>query len=316
MKEEEIVKTYFNGIVAPILIPCAADGGMNEELLIRHLGFLSSAGVSGIFVGGTTGEFINFSAQERRRQLRLTCQHSSGMDVLYNITAMNCLELEEHIAFARSLGVECVSATAPYYHKYDGETMLEYFSLISRLTQDMALFVYNMPNMTGNAITPALLRRLRRACPNLKGIKDSSMNFSNLQELYLDAPEGFEVISGNDAEILPSLELGCKGSIVALANCFPELCVGTYQYLQSGQPAAARTCQNQLIRLRAACRGTLPVMSHKYLLELRGMPMGAAHFPMRELSGAEKAVLEEEYQSAAALLSTLFSHQQTHTKGE
>lgn len=75
------------------------------------------------------------------------------------------------------------------------------------------------------------------------------MNFTNLQEFYFAAPEGFEVITGNDAEVLASLQLGCRGAIVALANVYPELCVGIHNCYQSGDLETAQLYQKALIRL-------------------------------------------------------------------
>ena len=296
------MKTYFTGITVPILTPCAHDGRLDEKRFCEHIGFLERADVSGIFIGGTTGEFVNFSAEERMHQLTLACRSSNRLNVLYNITSMNRDEMQRHIDFVGEMGISCVSVTAPIYHKYDNSALVEYFAQVSEMTKGLTLFIYNMPNTTGNPIVTGLLPQLIKDCPNLKGIKDSSMNFTNLQEFYFAAPEGFEVITGNDAEILASLQLGCRGAIVALANVYPELCVGIHNCYQSGDLETAQLYQKALIRLRQACRATIPVMSHKYLLELRNAPMGEAHFPMRNLKESEKEILRDAFHSVQYML--------------
>lgn len=294
--------TYFDGITVPTLVPCGSDGRMDEDAFCRHIRFLESAGISGLFVGGTTGEFINYASAERQRQLALAVQCAGKMRVLYNITSMNEREMARHIRFAAEHGVGCVSVTAPYYHKYDRAALMAFFSRVSCMTEGMALFIYNMPDMTGNPVQPDMLEELTEKCPNLRGIKDSSMSFTNLQELFFRAPEGFEVITGNDAEILASLQLGCKGVIVALANVYPEFCLGVYESFRAGDLNKARRYQRELIRLRCVCRSVMPIMSHKYLLQLRGQPMGPAHFPLRELTAEEKARLQAAAEHAAPLL--------------
>ena len=147
--------------------------------------------------------------------------------------------------------------------------------------------------MTGNAISADMLNELCGICKNLRGIKDSSMDFTNLEELKLSVPADFEVITGNDADILASLHIGCNGAIVALANSYPELCVGVYESFKAGDFDRAWAYQKDLIRLRAVCRATVPVMAHKYLTSLRGLDMGAAHFPMRELTVEEKKSIKD-----------------------
>lgn len=296
------MNTYFEGITVPVIAPCAEDGQLDERRLCEHIQFLERAGAKGIFIGGTTGEFVNFSARERQQQLEVALQSAEKIDVLYNITSMDRREMESHIRFAREHGLQCVSVTAPYYHRYDRAALAEYFTAVSKMTEGLALFVYNMPGMTGNPVSVELLSDLLQRCPNLKGVKDSSMDFTNLQEFRIAMPDDFEVITGNDAEILASLRLGCKGAIVALANVYPELCVGIYECYQSGKLFLAQQYQAELIKLRKACRSTIPVMSHKYLLELRGMPVGGAHFPMRELNEAERSILRSAARSAERLL--------------
>ena len=78
MKGYLLMKTYLNGINVPVLVPCKADGKIDEEKFCRHIKFLEASGVSGFFVGGTTGEFINFSESERQRQLELAVQNADG----------------------------------------------------------------------------------------------------------------------------------------------------------------------------------------------------------------------------------------------
>lgn len=296
------MKTYFNGINVPVLIPCKSDGKIDEETFCRHIDFLRGSNVDGIFIGGTTGEFINCSEGERQRQLELAVQNAKNLNVLYNVTAMNTDEMSRHIRHAEKKGVQCISVTAPYYHKYDKAALLDYFEIVSKLSEGKTMFVYNMPGMAGNAITPDMIPEMIRRCPNLKGVKDSSMNFTNLQELKIEAPEGFEVITGNDAEILPALQLGCKGAIVALANVVPEICVGVCKAYEAGETDKARRYQDVLISLRKACRATIPIMSHKYLLGLRGMAMGEARFPMRKLNEKEQKILDEAFISAREIL--------------
>ena len=296
------MESAFEGITVPVLMPCGSDGMLDKELYREHIRFMERSGISGLFVGGTAGEFINYSNRERMEQLALAVETVERMEVLYNITAMNVEQMLEHIRCARSLGVRRVSVTAPYYHKYDRTALLEYFSRVSRMTEGLSLYIYNMPDMTGNAVGPEILVEITRRCGNLRGVKDSSMNFTNLQELVLRLPEDFEVMTGNDAEILPSLDLGCKGVIVALANVYPELCTGVYEHWQRGDAAGARQYQNALILLRSACRSTLPIMSHKYLLSLRGRRMGQARFPMRELTAAEKLRLQKAAEVAEQVL--------------
>lgn len=61
----------------------------------------------------------------------------------------------------------------------------------------MPLYLYNMPGMTHNPITPKVVQEVCDTCPNVAGLKDSSMDFLTFQEFQcLELPEGFELITG------------------------------------------------------------------------------------------------------------------------
>lgn len=296
------METILKGIVAPLLVPCGKDGQTDEKLFEKHIRFLEKSGVHGVFVGGTTGEFVNYTLEERNRQLEIALDATDRMSVLYNITSTNQREMEKYIQFAQAHGVTAVSVTAPYFHKYDRASLVDFFALVSEMTDGLDLFIYNMPGMTGNALTSDMVEELCDKCSNLKGIKDSSMNFTNLEEMLAVTPEDFELVTGNDAEILASFKFGCKGAIVATANVYPEICVQIYSDFLRGEYAKAWEYQKEIVNIRKVCRSVMPIMSHKYLLELRGMEMGCAHFPFRELSENEKEKLKMAARTAQECL--------------
>lgn len=284
---------HFGGITAPLFIPVREDGKTDYRALDNYILFLKEREIKNIFVGGTSGEFVNFSREERAEQLKHISSVFTDLNILYNVTGVNYQDLVYHIATAKDVGCGSVSVTAPYFHKYDYLALKQYFETISSLTDGLDLYLYNIPAMTGNPITPALVKELCETCPNIKGIKDSSMDFTNLEELLITVPERFQIITGNDAEILAGLRGGCVGAIVALANVFPEICLAIYHNYMMRNEDKAWKYQAAIIKARNACRSIMPIMSHKYLLELRGINMGTAHFPLRELNENEREKLRK-----------------------
>ena len=57
------------GISAPQLTPFREDGSINYGEYTRLTQFITDAGVHGVFVCGTTGEFVNLTLEERKRLL-------------------------------------------------------------------------------------------------------------------------------------------------------------------------------------------------------------------------------------------------------
>ena len=63
--------SYLQGVSAPQLTPFADDGSVNLEEYTRLSEYLAEAGLKGIFVCGTTGEFVNLTLEERKACFKL-----------------------------------------------------------------------------------------------------------------------------------------------------------------------------------------------------------------------------------------------------
>lgn len=295
----------FPGISAPQLTPFYDNGKVNYAEYTRLTRFLVKGGVKGIFVCGTTGEFVNLTIQERKNLLSAA---KEGIDtegkLLFNVTALNLEDTQGLMEWAVSEGADAVSLTPPYYHSYDSQAMLDYFIQLSRLAAPLPVYLYNIPSMTGNVITPEVLKKVCCACGNVRGIKDSSMDFMTFLQFQLAVPEkGFEIMTGNDAQILTALQAGGTGAVIAMAGVFPQLCSGLWDAYINGEIDRAKEIQNKVLKLRDLVRGTLPVMAHKEMLRMQGFSMGRARFPFRNLTREEQKRIEDTVREMELIVS-------------
>lgn len=281
------------GVSAPILTPFEASGVVNYNEFGRLAAHITNNGVKSLFVCGTSGEFINLTMEERKKLL-VTAQQSkkTGAMTLYNVTAMNVHDMAELCNWATEQGVDAVSVTAPYYHKYDEQALKDYFMICAKLAGSLPLYLYNIPSMAGNVISAPLLAELAQRCPNIVGIKDSSMDFMTILEYQrMLGDKELEIVTGNDAQVLTALMSGCCGSVIVTASVFPALCATIQNHYESGELALARAAQQKVHALRELCRSIMPIMSHKELLNLQGFNMGPARFPMRNLTEQEQQLV-------------------------
>ena len=147
------------GISAPQLTPFREDGSINYGEYTRLTQFITDAGVHGVFVCGTTGEFVNLTLEERKRLLTAAVEGAGPEScILFNTTAMNLADMKELFDWARHEGAHAASVTAPYYHSYDAETLTAYFRKAAELAEGMPLYLYNMPpsKLSGNPLTDGL----------------------------------------------------------------------------------------------------------------------------------------------------------------
>lgn len=283
-------QALLSGISAPQLTPFYDNGEVNYEEYARLSRFLSDAGLDGIFVCGTTGEFVNLTLEERKNLLVAACEGAGGRcRILYNVTAMNLKDIEELIQWAKIKGADAVSVTPPYYHKYDRIALTAYFVRISKMADPLPVYLYNIPSMTHNPIEPEVLSAVCAECANVRGIKDSSMDFMTFLRYQMAAPNrDFELLTGNDAQVLTALQAGGNGGVIAMAGVFPGLCKRICDSYRRGDLAEARRAQDIVLKLRELVRGTVPVVAHKEMLRMQGFHMGKSRFPLRELTETER----------------------------
>lgn len=280
-----------HGISAPQLTPMKPDGSVNYDRYAELSNRLAKGGIQGIFVCGTTGEFVNLTSQERLGLLRAARQGAGdGVRLMYNITALNLNDIRMYIEHAKSEGADCLSVTPPYYHNYDAKALTSYFCTIANMAEGMPVYLYNIPGMAKNPIAPAVLRQVCDTCENVAGLKDSSMDYQTFLEFRLavqDKP-GFELITGNDAQVLATLLYGGAGGVIAMSSVFPELCESIYTSWREGRMDDARQAQDTVLQLRSLVRRVMPIMAHKEILRLLGFDIGPARFPLRELNDTER----------------------------
>ncbi|CAK1550420.1 unnamed protein product [Leptosia nina] len=59
----------FHGLVAPVFTPLYEDGEINYDVIPKYAKYLVMQNVTGILVGGTTGEFASLNMKERNALL-------------------------------------------------------------------------------------------------------------------------------------------------------------------------------------------------------------------------------------------------------
>jgi 4-hydroxy-tetrahydrodipicolinate synthase len=113
---------------------------------------------------------------------------------------------------AEQLGVDGVLVVGPYYNRPSQAGLDHYFRSVAAATP-LPVVIYDIPVRTGRKINTATMLRLVHEVPNLVGLKDAAGNPAETARFLRDAPDGFEVYSGDDPFTLPLLSVGAVGVI-------------------------------------------------------------------------------------------------------
>lgn len=276
---------HAQGVIVPLLTPFMDDGKINTGSLKTHIRWLAQKGVSAVMPCGTTGEGPLLRVEERKFLLEQVVNAVDGqMDILAHvgdISLEKTIELAQH---AERLEVDAISVVTPYFYRLSDNALIDHYQAVASGIVSLPVFLYNIPQNTGNAITVPVLHEILKRSPNVVGIKDSSGNFENLNSYIGHRNGAFQVICGSDGLLFQSLKKGAVAGVSGNANIFPEIVVGLYQAYRVGDMEKAATLQNQLDTIRTLLEDGGNISLMKRMLEHRGLKCGSVRPPLPEVS--------------------------------
>jgi dihydrodipicolinate synthase/N-acetylneuraminate lyase len=209
------------GALAAALTPLRDDGAALDEAAFQpYVQFLIDGGLDGALALGTTGEGILLAAEERRRAAELFLQAAEGrLQVAVHCGAQataDTVALSEHAAAA---GADAVAVIGPPYFRLSPEELFEHFRRAAAACAPTPFYLYEFEGVSGYAIPPAVVERLRDAAPNLAGMKVSDSPFDKVRPYLV---EGLDVFIGAEALLAEGLAAGAAGAVSGLAAAFPD----------------------------------------------------------------------------------------------
>lgn len=286
------------GIIPPIVTPMLDDESLDLPGLRKHIDFMLTKGVQGIFVLGTTGEFYALDEGEKQAVTAEAIAHCRGRSPVYVGTgAETTREVIRLTRMADREGADGISVITPYFIKPTQAELIDHFRRVAESTSKPVVLYNNPATCGGVSIEPDTVARLAEI-PNIIGIKDSSGDLQNTIEIIRKVPPHFSVLNGRDTLICAALMFGAKGAIPASCNLAPDLCVGIYQAFSKGDIPAAQDFQARLHPVRLAMSLGTGNGAIKEGMALLGRPAGPNRAPIAPLSAEKREKLRAILQAA------------------
>lgn len=285
----------FEGILPAIATPMGADGRFNEAAFREVLEFNIQAGVHGFWVAGGTGESVLLDDDENMAIARAAADQNGGrVNNIMHVGAPTTLRAARLAQNAAAAGVEAICCVPPFFYRQTDENIVEHYRTVAAAA-DLPLFVYNLPQSTGVEITPELMAKIQDRVPQLKGLKHSSVNFTNV---YSWVDMGLDCLIGSAALMLPALTIGATGCVDGPPNIAPEMWVEIWRAYQDGDLGRAEDAQQRASRLVFLVRQYGMHAVIKALLSHRlGIDVGDPRPPTQPLTPDQRAVVIETAES-------------------
>ena len=281
----------FEGIYTPAITPLNADQTIDWDGFAAVLGSLIDAGVHGIIIGGTTGEYYAHSMEERMETLAKAKAIVGSRLPL--IGGTGALRTEESIAYAEAAkqhGYDGILvATPPYSQPTPRENALHALRIDRAV--DMPIMLYNYPGRMAAEMSEEYLDRVGRS-PNFRAIKESSGDINRVHLLARDYPH-IQLSCGMDDQALEFFAWGAQSWVCAGSNFAPEAHIALWKTCAvEGDFVLGRKIMSAMLPLmRTLEQGGKFLQCIKFGVQLRGLPAGPPRAPLRELNKDEKRSL-------------------------
>lgn len=273
--------------VIPAFYACYDDNGeVSRERTAAFAEYLFNKNVKGLYVGGSSGECIYQSKEERKAVLESVMEAVGGkMTIIAHVGCNNTRDSMELAAHAEKLGVDAIASIPPIYFHLPDASIAKYWNDISSAAPNTDFIIYNIPQLAGVALTVPLFEEMRKN-PRVIGVKNSSMPVQDIQMFKAAGGDDCVIFNGPDEQFVSGRLIGADGGIGGTYAVMPSLFLKADELLAKGDFAKARTIQhavNTIIYAMCSCKCNMYAAA-KQILREQGINCGGVRAPLAEIT--------------------------------
>lgn len=283
---------FFKGSYVAMVTPFRLDGSVDEDKIRELVNYHIVSGSEGVVPCGTTGESPTLTYDEHKKIIRIAVEEARGrIQVMAGAGSNSTSEAIELAKYAREVGADSILSICPYYNKPVQRGMYAHFEKIAKEV-NMPIMLYNVPGRTGVNLAPETVYELSKI-DNIKGIKEASGRVEQVCEIVDLCGDKIDVLSGDDALLLPMLAVGAKGVVSVTANFMAKEVSNIVKYFNEGKLKEAQDIHKKLYRLSQAMFIESNPVPVKGLMAMMGTIREDVRLPLVTLSNDSKELLKK-----------------------
>lgn len=320
------------GVFPAITTPFYPDGRIYFRKLEHNVGKYCLTDIAGLVVLGSTGEVVMLTDAERRDVLKAAIEAAAPNKIMIAGTgAESVLGTLEMTEAAAELGYDAALVRTPHYYKslMTPAVMLNFYRTVADRSP-LPVLIYSVPPFTGYDIPVEVVKELAEHT-NILGIKESSGSVEKIQQMAGDTAHvrrsrplalrrakgrtdligvgtlggastaveekmhevGFQILAGSAQKMLPSLQAGASGAVLAFGAAAPVACVNIHTAFRLGDLETATAAQEKIIQPATRIASQLGIPGVKYAMDFNGYYGGNPRLPLLPVSAETRAEIEE-----------------------
>ncbi len=286
----------YHGII-PAFYACYDEKGeINPGTVRDFASYLVEKGVQGLYVGGSSGECIYHSVEERKMVLENVMAVARGkIRIIAHVACNNTKDSMSLASHAESLGVDAIASIPPIYFHLPEPAIAKYWNDISSAAPNTDFVIYNIPQLAGVSLTIPLFKEMLKN-PRVVAVKNSSMPTQDIQMFKMYGGKDFTVFNGPDEQFVSGRVIGADGGIggtyAALVNLFLKM----DDAVEKNQIELARDIQNAvdaIIYKMCEAKGNLYAVLKEVIRRRTGLYLGSVRAPLYPLVPSDEEIIME-----------------------
>lgn len=272
----------FKGLFSALLTPFNEDESINAASVKKLVDFCIDSGMDGFYVGGSTGEGLLLTNDERKELFKITAEANAGRKTLIaHVGTISTNAAADMARCAEKLGYDAVSAVAPYYYGFPVEAVMQYYKDIAAAVS-IPVIIYNFPGSGGVAFTEAMARELFEN-PQFIAVKHTSADMFAISK-FKSVKSDMIVYNGFDETLMAGLAMGVDGAIGSTYNFMGKKFKKIMAHFSAGEIEQAQRLQYEANEIITEMCKYGVFQSEKAILSHMGIDMGKCRKPFLPIS--------------------------------
>ncbi len=281
------MKSRIKGLICAPFTAFDSHGEVDLDRVSAQARYYKKNGISGVFACGTTGEGSSLTMSEKKALFsRWADEREDGFSVIAFLGGTSVPDCIELALYARSVGLDAVAMTSPYYQKPASVKDLALtLSEVASAVPDIPFYFYHIPVLTHVDFPMVdLLAEVDGRIPNFAGIKYTFENMMDYQMCLEFGNRKYNILWGRDEMLLEALAIGADSFVGSTYGYSAPVYHAIMKAFYSGDIRKAAELQYEANKL-IALLGKYGNGSGKAFMKAAGMDLGPCRRPLSTLDG-------------------------------
>lgn len=286
----------YKGIIPAFYACYDSNGDISVEGIKKLTHYFIENKVKGVYVGGSSGECIYQSVEDRKLTLETVVKEAAGrLTIIAHIACNNTKDSIELAKHADALGVDAIASIPPIYFKLPEYAIAKYWNDMSDAAPNCDFIIYNIPQLAGVSLTKNLLKTMLQN-PRVIGVKNSSMPVIDIEQFKQTGGEDIIVFNGPDEQFIAGRIMGAEGGIGGTYGAMPDLFVKLDELFVAGKFEEARKLQyaiNNIIYKMVSGHGSMYAVIKEILRINADIDIGGVRHPLADIIPEDLPMIRE-----------------------